>query len=50
MVVDDEERVRTFLSRSLGVEGHSVISVADGTAALEALIDASGGPGRCWTW
>lgn len=37
MVVDDEERVRTLLTRSLGVEGHSVISVPDGQAALEAL-------------
>jgi DNA-binding response OmpR family regulator len=37
LVVDDEERVRTFLSRSLVTEGHTVVSAPDGQAALDAL-------------
>ena len=37
LVADDEERVRAFLSRSLVSDGHSVVAVPDGRAALEAL-------------
>lgn len=37
MVVDDEERVRTMLARSLSGEGHSVVVAPDGPAALEQL-------------
>lgn len=37
MVVDDEERVRTMLARSLTGEGHSVVVAPDGPAALEQL-------------
>ena len=37
MVVDDEERVRTMLARSLTGDGHSVVVAADGSAALEEL-------------
>ncbi|MGV8966514.1 MAG: response regulator transcription factor [Cellulomonas sp.] len=37
MVVDDEERVRSLLTRSLAVEGHSVISCSDGLGALDRL-------------
>jgi DNA-binding response OmpR family regulator len=37
LVVDDEERVRTFLSRSLVTDGHSVVTAPDGQAALDAL-------------
>jgi DNA-binding response OmpR family regulator len=37
LVADDEERVRTFLSRSLVSEGHSIVTVADGQAALDHL-------------
>jgi DNA-binding response OmpR family regulator len=37
MVVDDEERVRHFLTRSLTSEGHTVITAPDGANALEQL-------------
>ena len=37
MVVDDEERIRSLLSRSLSMEGHSVVSATDGTGAVERL-------------
>jgi DNA-binding response OmpR family regulator len=37
MVVDDEPRIRTYLSRSLTAQGHSVCEAADGQAALDEL-------------
>ncbi|NUR09544.1 MAG: response regulator transcription factor [Nocardioidaceae bacterium] len=37
LVADDEERVRTFLSRAITSAGHSVVAVPDGQAALDAL-------------
>ncbi|MDH2413975.1 response regulator transcription factor [Nocardioides sp. CER19] len=37
LVADDEDRVRTFLSRSLVSNGHSVVAVPDGQAALDAM-------------
>jgi DNA-binding response OmpR family regulator len=37
LVVDDEERVLTVLSRSLVNEGHSVTTATDGTVALDKL-------------
>src|SRR3954454_16251450 len=37
LVVDDEERVRTVLARSLMHEGHSVTVAVDGVGALEKL-------------
>ena len=37
LVVDDEERIRTLITRSLASEGHSVVSVGDGVSALERL-------------
>lgn len=39
MVVDDEERVRGFLTRFLSAEGHSVTQARDGLDALEQLPD-----------
>ncbi len=39
MVVDDEERIISFLSRALTSEGHSVVSAGSGQAALEQLRD-----------
>lgn len=41
MVVDDEERIRALLGRSLAVEGHTVVTAADGDRAMEQL--AKGG-------
>ena len=38
LVVDDEERIRTLITRSLASEGHSVVSAADGVVALERLV------------
>ena len=37
MVVDDEERIRTLLTRFLTSEGHSVVPAADGHSALTRL-------------
>jgi len=37
LVVDDEQRVRTFLARSLSREGHTVVTAADGVQAMERL-------------
>jgi len=39
LVVDDEPRVVSFLTRFLVAEGHSVVSADDGLAALELLGD-----------
>ena len=36
LVADDEEGVRTFLAESLERDGHEVVQVSDGAAALEA--------------
>ena len=38
LVVDDEERIRTLITRSLASEGHSVVAAADGVVALERLV------------
>jgi DNA-binding response OmpR family regulator len=40
MVVDDEERIRALLTRSLTSEGHTVVSASDGESALEKLAAA----------
>jgi DNA-binding response OmpR family regulator len=37
MVVDDEERVRTLLAKSLASQGHSVVTAVSATAAIERL-------------
>src|SRR6478735_8937055 len=37
MVVDDEERIRGLLARSLSSEGHSVVTAATANAALDRL-------------
>lgn len=37
LVVDDEERITTFLSRSLSAQGHAVLTAPHGTGALEVL-------------
>ena len=37
MVVDDEERIRTFITRSLASEGHRVVTASDGASALDRL-------------
>ncbi len=39
LVVDDEQRVRTFLARSLSSEGHTVVTACDGIEALARLAD-----------
>jgi CheY-like chemotaxis protein len=48
LVADDEERVRTFLARSLTGEGHTVVTVADGLEAIERLA-AGVSIWCCWT-
>ncbi|GGM86065.1 DNA-binding response regulator [Terrabacter tumescens] len=37
MVVDDEERVRTLLAKSLASQGHSVVTAGTASAAIERL-------------
>lgn len=37
LVVDDEERVRTFLGRALAAQGHVVLSADSGQEALDVL-------------
>ena len=37
LVVDDEERILALMTRSLGAEGHRVVTAGDGFAALEEL-------------
>ena len=37
LVADDEEGVRTFLADALSLDGHEVVAVGDGEAALAAL-------------
>jgi DNA-binding response OmpR family regulator len=37
MVVDDEERVRTLLAKSLSSQGHSVVTAGSANAALDRL-------------
>lgn len=39
LVVDDEERVRTFLSRALSGEGHEVAEAASGDDAIRQLAE-----------
>jgi DNA-binding response OmpR family regulator len=39
LVVDDEERIRTLITRSLGAEGHQVVTAEDGEAALRHLAE-----------
>jgi DNA-binding response OmpR family regulator len=40
MVVDDEERIRSLLARTLSAEGHTVVAVPNGLRALERLEEA----------
>lgn len=37
LVAEDEDAVRAFVARALGLAGHDVTTVADGGAALEAV-------------
>lgn len=39
LVVDDEERITTFLARSLSPQGHTVVTASNGRRALEVLAD-----------
>lgn len=41
MVVDDEERITAFLSRSLAPQGHTVVCAANGSEALAVLAERS---------
>jgi DNA-binding NtrC family response regulator len=37
LVVDDEEPIRTFVQRALGMDGHEVTTAGDGAEALDVL-------------
>lgn len=41
MVVDDEERVRTLLAKSLSSQGHTVVTAASASAAIDRLASKS---------
>ena len=45
LVVDDEERIRTLITRTLTAEGHSVDTAGDGDHALRPAGRAGGRPG-----
>ena len=42
LVVDDEEPLRTLVARGLGMDGHSCVTAADGTEALDILVAEQG--------
>ena len=42
LVAEDEEAVRSLVTRALTTDGHSVIAVADGAAALDVLTREAG--------
>lgn len=42
LVVDDDDSVRMFTARALGLDGHRVDTVNDGDAALELIIAEKG--------
>lgn len=37
LIAEDDPNIRTMLAMSLGFEGYDVISVGDGTSAIEAI-------------
>jgi len=43
LIAEDDESVRSFVTRALERDGHRVTAVADGRAALEALARQPGG-------
>ncbi len=49
LVVDDEERIRTLVTRTLTAEGHSVDTAGDGVVALDRLA-GRGSTWCCSTW
>lgn len=40
LLVDDEEPIRGFLKRGLEIDGHAVVTAADGSDGLERLAEA----------
>ena len=42
LLVDDEEPLRAFLKRGLGLDGHAVTTAVDGGDAMDVLADAEG--------
>lgn len=43
LLVEDDDSVRTFTARALGVDGHDVETAEDGEIGLSILTDESGG-------
>ena len=43
LLVDDEDPIRAFLKRGLEIDGHEVVTAADGSDGLERLTEAEGG-------
>ena len=42
IIAEDEESVRELVARALTDDGHTVVAVADGAAALETITDEDG--------
>jgi two-component system, cell cycle response regulator CpdR len=42
LLVDDEDPIRGFLKRGLEIDGHEVVTAADGSDGLERLTEAEG--------
>ena len=43
LIAEDEEPVRTLVTRALAEEGHAVVATADGAEALDTLQSEDGG-------
>jgi len=42
LIVDDEEAVRVLVARAVAMDGHQIVTAADGAEALEILIGEQG--------
>ena len=42
LIADDEESMRTLVSRAIAMDGHAIVTAEDGAEALEILIRENG--------
>jgi two-component system cell cycle response regulator CpdR len=43
LIVDDEDSMRMLVARAVAMDGHQIVTAADGAEALEILISEQGG-------
>jgi len=43
LIVDDEESMRTLVARAIAMDGHEIVTAADGAEALEILSNGKNG-------